>query len=134
MFLLKLPCIYVLLRITLVYSWKNTFPNPANIYQFKVNNRNTRKRPDICSKLTVKLPERCHWGRSCVSLLTLNYFTPFASFLIVEFIQVNVCWENYLRFYSFDIYFNVSTGERQDLTRSNAGNSVIFLSHRLSEM
>ena len=31
---------------------------PANIYFFKVNNRNTRKSCEICSKLTIKIPER----------------------------------------------------------------------------
>ena len=31
---------------------------PANSYLFKVNNRNTRKRCEICSKLTTKTPER----------------------------------------------------------------------------
>ena len=30
---------------------------PANIYLLKVNNRNTRTRREICSKLTVKTPE-----------------------------------------------------------------------------
>ena len=30
----------------------------AEIYLFKVNDRNTRKRCDICSKLTIKAPER----------------------------------------------------------------------------
>ena len=38
--------------------------NPANIYLFKVNNRSTRKRCEICSKLTIKTPERCQW-RNC---------------------------------------------------------------------
>ena len=61
------------------------------------------------------------------SLLTLNYFTPFPSFPIADFEQVNICWEIYLTFCLFDICFNVSTGGRQDLKRSNAGNSVIFL-------
>ena len=32
----------------------------ANIYLWKVNNRNTRKRCEICSKLIVKTPERHH--------------------------------------------------------------------------
>ena len=32
--------------------------NPANIYLFNVNNRSTRKRCEICSKLTIKTPER----------------------------------------------------------------------------
>ena len=31
---------------------------PANFYLFKVNNRNTPKRCEICSKLTIKTPER----------------------------------------------------------------------------
>ena len=31
---------------------------PANIYLFKVNNRNNRKRCNICSKLTIKTAER----------------------------------------------------------------------------
>ena len=32
--------------------------NPAGIYLLKVNNRNTRTRCEICSKLTIKTPER----------------------------------------------------------------------------
>ena len=31
---------------------------PANIHLFKVNNRNTRERCEICSKLTMKTPEQ----------------------------------------------------------------------------
>ena len=34
--------------------------NPANVYLFKVNNRNTRKRCEIGSKLTIKISERRH--------------------------------------------------------------------------
>ena len=38
---------------------KNNFSAiPANIYLFKVNNRNIRKRCEICSKLTIKTPAR----------------------------------------------------------------------------
>ena len=36
----------------------NLKKKPPNIYLFKVNNRNTRKRCGICSKLTTKAPER----------------------------------------------------------------------------
>ena len=60
------------------------------------------------------------------SLLSLNYFESSPSFPIVDFEQVNICWKNYLAFYSLDIFFDVSSRGRQDLTRSNAGNSVIF--------
>ena len=44
-------------------------PDPANIYLFKVNNRNTRRRCEICSKLTRKSPER----RQLISLLLLVF-------------------------------------------------------------
>ena len=33
-------------------------PVPVDIYLLKVNNRNTRTRCEICSKLTIKTPER----------------------------------------------------------------------------
>ena len=36
---------------------------PAGIYLLKVNNRNTRTRCEICLKLTIKTPKRCH---SCI--------------------------------------------------------------------
>ena len=42
--------------------------NPADIYLLIVNNRNTRTRCVICSKLTIKTPER----RQASLLLTLN--------------------------------------------------------------
>ena len=34
--------------------------NPANIYLFKVDNRNARKRCEICSNVTIKTPEGRH--------------------------------------------------------------------------
>ena len=46
---------------------------PANIYRFKVNNRNTRKGCEIFSKLTIK---------------------TFSSASIVDFEQENVSWVN----------------------------------------
>ena len=39
---------------------------PVNIYLFKVNNRNIRKKCEIFSKLTTKTPERRHWRRCSV--------------------------------------------------------------------
>ena len=37
--------------------------HPLNIYLFKVNNRNAKKRFEICSKLTKKASERHQWQR-----------------------------------------------------------------------
>ena len=38
----------------------NITTNPANTYLLKVNNRNTRKRCELCSMLTIKTPEYRH--------------------------------------------------------------------------
>ena len=47
---------------------------PAGIYLLKVNNKKTRARCEICSKLTIKIPEQAT-GVVLVSLfLTLNIF------------------------------------------------------------
>ena len=42
--------------------WGYFRPIPSYIYLFKVNNRNTRKSCEICSKLTIKTPERRQWS------------------------------------------------------------------------
>ena len=38
---------------------------PADIYLLKVNNRNTRTRLEVCSKLTIKIPEGCDFITRC---------------------------------------------------------------------
>ena len=59
-----------------------------HMYMLKVNNRSTGKKCKMCSKFTLKTPER----RQLVSLLlSFNIFhTFFSCFFDVE--QVNVCW------------------------------------------
>ena len=65
---------------------KNSFP--AGIYLFKINNRNTRTRCEICLKLTIKTPER----HPCSTHMFTPYFTPCSSVSIVNFEQVNARW------------------------------------------
>ena len=48
---------------------------PANIYILKVNNRNTRKRCELCSKLTIKTPEPCRWRRSSVFIVNFDHIS-----------------------------------------------------------
>ena len=94
--------------------------NPTNIHLFKVNNRNTRKRCEICSKLTIKTPKRrpieaqCSTFPANIYLIKINnrntrkrcvmcsmstIKTPerrhwlFSSVSVVDFEQVNVSWE-----------------------------------------
>ena len=49
--------------------------NPADNYMFKVKNRNTRSRCEICSKLTLKTPERHHWRRSGVFIVNFEHIS-----------------------------------------------------------
>ena len=69
---------------TLYNSVENDYGILVNMYLLKVNNRNTRKRCKICSKLTTKTPEKRHRH-------TFTYFALFASVFIGYVKQVNVC-------------------------------------------
>ena len=53
---------------------------------FKVNDRNTRTRCEICSNLTIKTPEQRHWHRSDVFILNFEHNS------IVNFEEVNASW------------------------------------------
>ena len=60
----------------------------------EVNNRNTRTRCEICSRLTIKTPERRHWHRwrrSGVFIVNYEHITC-SSVSIVNFEQVNADW------------------------------------------
>ena len=59
----------------------------------EVNKRNTRKRCEICSKSTIKTPERCHWRR-CLYCQLWTYFTLCSSVTIVDFEYTFACWED----------------------------------------
>ena len=52
-------------------------PNPGNIYLFKVNNKNTRKRCEIFSRLTIKTLERRHCHRSVVFIVNFEHISHF---------------------------------------------------------
>ena len=55
---------------------------PANIYLFKVNNKNITKRCKICSKLTLKRAKRRQWGRSGVIIVNFKHISPLLVFLL----------------------------------------------------
>ena len=48
---------------------------PAGNCMFKVNNRNTRARCEICSKLTIKIPERCQLRRSGIFIVNFEHIS-----------------------------------------------------------
>ena len=89
---------------TIIPWWKKTKKtHPAGIYLLKVNDWSTRTRCEICSKLTIKIPERRQWCRSGIFivnfehishlvlvflLLTLNMQLPAGQLLIRNIAQV----------------------------------------------
>ena len=54
-------CITWSVYIEIMGIWKKLDATPVAIYLLNVNNKNIRTRCVICSKLTVKTPERRHW-------------------------------------------------------------------------
>ena len=71
---------------------KATFPHrvteksliATNIYLFEVNNRDSRQRSKICSKLTKKTPGRLQWRRSDVFIVNFKHISHvFLRFLLL---------------------------------------------------
>ena len=61
--------------------------NPANIYLFKVNSKITRKRCEICSKLTMKTLERRQ--RCCSGVFIVNFEHISHLFLLFLLVTLN---------------------------------------------
>ena len=61
----------------------------AGIYLLEFNNRNTRTRCEICSKLTRKIPERRQWRRSGVFIVKFEHIS---SVYTVNFEHVIAGW------------------------------------------
>ena len=61
----------------LIFSKSKEHLFPGNIYLFKDNNRNSRKRCEICLKLTIKTPERRHWRRYGVFIVNFEHISHF---------------------------------------------------------
>ena len=53
---------------------------------FKANNRNTRTRREICSKLTMKIPKRRQWRSSGIFILNFEH----TSHLVLVFILLTL--------------------------------------------
>ena len=56
-------------NIIAIIIFEHRHPNPAGIYLFRGNNRNTRTRCEICLNLTIKTPEWRHWRLSGVFIV-----------------------------------------------------------------
>ena len=58
---------------------------PVDIYMFKVNNRNTRTRCEIYSKLTIKTPQP-RWRRSGVYIVNFEHISD----LVLKFLLLTL--------------------------------------------
>ena len=66
--------------------------NSANIYLFKLNNRNTRKKVWYLFKFNDNITRKTPFW--CFYCWFWTYFTPFSSVSIVDSEQVNISWES----------------------------------------
>ena len=64
-----------MLHRSLVLRYIHTYYFPTVNYMFKVNNRNTRIRCEICSKSIIKTPERCRWHRSDIFIVDFEHIS-----------------------------------------------------------
>ena len=86
--LFKTALFYVLKYLFFRMDSKLNRTYPAGICLLKVNNRNTRARCEICSKLTIKIPERRHWRRSGIFIVNFEHISHLA--LVVLLLTLNI--------------------------------------------
>ena len=63
---------------------------PAGNYMFKVNNRNSRTRCELCSKLTIKIPERRHDVVLVSLLITLKHISHLVLVFILNIVHITL--------------------------------------------
>ena len=81
---------FIVLALSFILDQNDNFLKmliPTNIYLFKVNNGNFGKLCEICSKLTMKTPERRHWLRSGVFIVNFGHISHL--FLIFLLLTLN---------------------------------------------
>ena len=90
---------------------------PAGNYMFKVNNTNAGTRCEICSKLTIKTPERRNWRRSSVFIVNFAHILHLALvFLLLTLNKVQEFFANIFLIFYFAFFFlkkfshNIQTG------------------------
>ena len=86
-------------RSCIVPWWPNTYPAyPADNYIFKVNNKNTRTRCEIRSKLTIKIPERRQRQRRIVNFERISHLVLVFIFLTLSRYMPAGCILNSLKY------------------------------------
>ena len=68
------------------FTKSSQYRYPPGIYLLKVNNKSTRIKCEICSKLTINTPERRHWRRSGVFIVKSEHISR----LVLVFLLLTV--------------------------------------------
>ena len=74
-------------EFNLIFAIRNLIKTPASFYLIKVNNGNIKTLFEICSKLTLKAVEQCHWRRSDVFIV--NFEQPSHIALVFPLLTLN---------------------------------------------
>ena len=96
-----------------------TFITPANVYLFKANNGSTKKRYEICSKLSIKTSEGRQWRRSGVFIANFEHI----SYLSLVFLLLTLKYFRCFRYLSCNVnkhcrWHNLATSlKKKNLTR-----------------
>ena len=83
-------CSSVFITILIPFYFVNLFhTEPSRHLLLKVINRNSRTRFEICSKLTIRTPERCHWRPLDVFIVNFEHISHLV--LVVLLLTLNNC-------------------------------------------
>ena len=70
---MEVASVKLLFRKLSLMKLPHHFINISRQLLLKPNNRDTRTKCEICSKLTIKTPERRHWRRSGVYIINFKH-------------------------------------------------------------
>ena len=77
----------------------------VNIYSFKVNNRNTRKMCEICSKLIIETPERRYWCSPGVFIVNFQY-TEHLFLVVLLLLWTGKSFPRYFPLFYFSVFWS----------------------------
>ena len=113
-----------------VNFWHPSNYCPASKYMLSFNNRNTRNRFEICSKLTIKHQNDVNDIVLVFLLLTLNTFRFFLSVSIVDFEQVNVSWLGLYQTSMMELFSKIFNGSKYLVTLKIKQQNCIFVGYK----
>ena len=85
----------------------SSYKNLANNYFLKINNRNTRKRREICSKLTKKHQNDVNWRRFVVFIVNSEHIVHLFQLFLLLTLNYNCLLRKLSRHLEIEIFFSL---------------------------